>query len=128
MEQYNLILILDKNITAVAATERNRSDIITICGEDSIPLRDESSIDEVVENIKDYYSILDFSLGAGAALGFGTKGYIGPIGAFAVNYTFAKNWVVFLRTNLGYVFGIYGGSSNEFYASGTAGFTYEFDV
>ncbi|MDY5967566.1 MAG: hypothetical protein SPJ08_00960, partial [Sphaerochaetaceae bacterium] len=34
-------------------------------------------------------SILDFSLGAGAALGFGTIGYIGPIGSFAVNYTFA---------------------------------------
>lgn len=73
-------------------------------------------------------SILDFSLGAGVALGFGTIGYIGPIGSFAVNYTFAKNWVVFLRTNLGYVFGIYGASSNMFYVSGTAGFTYEFDV
>ena len=61
MEQIKLIIILDNNITAINASNKNKSEIITICGEESIPLRGESSIDEVVENIKDYYSIIDFS-------------------------------------------------------------------
>lgn len=73
-------------------------------------------------------SVLDLSLGAGASMGFGEVGFIGPIGSFAVNYTFARNWTVFVRTNLGYIFGVYGNGGSGFYASGTAGFTYDFDV
>lgn len=73
-------------------------------------------------------SVLDLSLGAGANMGFGSSGYIGPVGAFAVNYTFARDWTVFVRTHLGYTFGIYGNATSHFFGSGVAGFTYGFDV
>lgn len=61
MEEIKLILILDNSITAINACNKEKAEIISIYGEDNIPLIGEKSIETTTSNILGEFQHTSFS-------------------------------------------------------------------